>query len=196
VKNGFVASLRGSLHDHQDFRRLGVLPVEGGWSSEVISGFVSPVYGKKEIAPVIRGHSSIKLPIEHSTLLVPLGRTGDQCGRFTRLPVQARAEYVTAYEYASAPKTHRVFFAPTRTRPWQFGQLETDASILYCGLENGSLLHLVVCEASVLKMNGQLAFAYDEKIERMECVLRDRHWQTFGTCDLPVQTCLQQATIS
>jgi Heparinase II/III-like protein/Heparinase II/III N-terminus len=195
VDNGFLAStcdaraVRNSL-------RLAVLPLQAGWRWQLTSGFLSPVYGKKEAAPVLRCYASIKLPAEQATMLVPLLSRGDECGRFTKLPVHTETEYVSVYEYTSVPRAHRVFFAPTPAKPWQFGHLETDASVLYYGLENGKLAHLIVCEASHLKMNGQLAFAYDKKIERMECVLRNHDWQTFSSCDVPAQTWLEQATVS
>jgi hypothetical protein len=194
VRNGFVASPRDSAREMRDFLRLALLPVEGGWNSEVISGFVSPVYGKKEAAPVVRCRAAVKLPTEQATMLVPLLSTGYECGRFRQLPVHSGAEFLRVYEYAGGPRTHRVFFAPTETKPWQIAHVETDASVLYYGLENGKLVHLVVCDASCLKMNGQLAFAYDKKIERMECLLRENDWQTFSNCDVPMQTWLHEAT--
>jgi len=193
VSKGFIASRRDSERKAPDLLRLAVLPIEDGWSSEVISGFLSPAYGKKEVAPVVRCYTSIKLPTEHATLLVPLLRTEDECGRFTKLP--EGNEYVSVYEYASAQSTHRVFFASKMGKGWKFAQVETDASLLYYGLKNGRMAHFVVCDASCLNMNGQLAFAYDKKIERMECILCEDGWQTFSNCGVPVQNWLEHATV-
>lgn len=191
---GFMAAPRDSAGGMRDLPRLGVLPVEADWRTQVISGFVSPVYGKKEAAPVVRFHISTKLPTERATMLVPLFGSANQCGRFTRLT--SHAKFPSVYEYADDRTLHRFVFAPAQVKKWQFDPVETDSSLLYYRLENGKLVHLVVCEASFLKMNGQLAFAYDKNVERIECILRDEGWHTFSNCDIALKTWLEQATIS
>jgi hypothetical protein len=197
ISSGFVASSQDAAAEMRDSPRLAVLPLEArGWNSELTSGLISPVYGKEEPAPVVRSHGLVKLPTEQATLLVPLLRVGDQCGRITKLAVPVEFQYLTAYEYAGNRKIHRMFFASKRAKTWNFGGLESDANFLYYGIEEGRIVHLIVCEASRLKVNEQLAFVQNERCERLECILRDNRLQTFSTSELPSQTWLRETTVS
>jgi hypothetical protein len=195
VSHGFVASLQGEKKESMpECLRLAVLPLEQlGWGSEITSGFVSPVYGKKEDAPVLRSYVSVKLPTEQATLLLPLIRKEDEVGSFTKLA--SDGQFHPAYEYAGNGRTHRMCFAPARAKTWHHGPFQTDASFLYYGLGNGKLVHLIACDASYLKMKTQLAFAYDKRIERMECIAQNDNWRTFSTAELPASAWLKEATV-
>ncbi len=170
--------------------RLALLPLKNpGWRSELKSGFVSPSYGRKEPAAVVASSARIKLPTEHASLLVPLPRSSDEPGTFFDLGTQenSREEVVHAYRYDGLGKSH-LMIIPGEEKPWTFGPWTSDASFIYCGLEDGRVSHFILSGGSFAKLNGNSAFTYPDKVERLEWINRAGTIQTFCSDDAALKT--------
>ena len=140
---------------------------------EIVQGWYSPVYGRKEPSPVVRVKANSRLPIEYGTVLVPGAARGA-----TLESIQAqRGEriFVRGYRYCENGTTHEMFFSKNR-QDWQSGRISTDASFAYCGFSPAGVLnHFVLCEATYLKVDGERIFASDVAIAKAEWCASGEH---------------------
>jgi Heparinase II/III-like protein/Heparinase II/III N-terminus len=170
--------------------QLALLPLkDSGWRSELKSGFVSPSYGTKEPAAVVVSSARIKLPGEHASLLVPLLNVSDEPGIFLALNTPANSTGATAhaYRYDGLGKSHLMIIAEKESI-WTFGPWTSDANFIYCGLEDGRIVHFILCGGSFAKLNGEPAFTYHEKAERLEWINRAGTIQTLCSDDAAIET--------
>ncbi len=154
--------------EHQGKHSLQILSVEeDGWSREVRPGWWSPVYGKKEAAPVLHFSTVAKLPAEFVTLLVP-GATESRAGSLTRIGhTDPRA-----YLYETAGERHVMVFGG-RGESWTMSPWASDAEFMYVG-QQGDRKSLILCNAHYLELRGKKVVSSASPILRCE-ILMDEH---------------------
>jgi hypothetical protein len=208
TEDGFVAvQNEAALGDNRGANRLVLLTAEGSsWKSRLDADFVSPAYGAREPASVVRVSNYVKLPTEHSSLL--FFSESDQIARFARLT--DGAEPVSVYRYDEAQKTHYMIFANPQIAPTGraelgsagqpgaavpthagWGQWTSDAEFLCFAIENGHVVRFILCEGSKAEINGNPVFAHSSKIERFEWNGKMR--KSFSSDDLAAKSFLEEA---
>ncbi len=185
TESGFFAVPRElALKDNGRTDRLGLLTMEGSvWKSTLHADCVSPAYGTRQPASVVRVSNYVNLPAEHSSLL--FFSESHQIARFARLTDEA--EPVSVYRYDEAQRTHYMIFANPQIGPVaraelrsagqpgaavpthaDWGQWTSDAEFLYFAIENGFVVRFVLCEGSKAEIKGKPVLAHSSKIERFE----------------------------
>lgn len=165
VVGGFVAE---PSTDSQS-GRLALMPAPvPSWNLDLALGHVSPAYGTKERAPVLRLSSRTQLPAECAILIVSLGSL-DKPGKFTAVQEQGPSapSSVRAYRYDEARNTHHMIFSD-RDGAWHLGPWTSDAKFLYCRMEGGRVVQLIACGGTFVRLNGASVIAHDRKIDRFE----------------------------
>jgi hypothetical protein len=156
---------RRGEHDGRHCWSLALLPENSpAWEAEITTGEISPAYGARESAPLVRLHARVPLPIETAALLVPIVNDA-KAGEFTKL-TKLPAE-VQAYRYTVAQTSHHLFFCE-RTRDWSCRGWSSDARFLYARVEDGHLEHLVVCGGSQVKWQDRTLVSHRAPVERFE----------------------------
>lgn len=161
--NGFFAPLSPAPEKRG---ALALLPAENsGWSSELGSGHVAPVYGRKENAMLVRVSARLRLPAEQATLIVPLADCTQEPGKLVTLSASGSTH---AYRYEHSRQTYQVIFAGPAHQTWSFGPWSSDARLLLCVVEHGRVMHLIACTASFVKMGAKKVFEHSGIIDRLE----------------------------
>jgi len=151
--------------------RLCLLPVEdSNWSSELTSGFVAPVYGRREPAPVVRCSSNIKLPAEHAVLLRPAASIIRESCKLVRASDPDSG--VHAYRYDESGKSHLMIFAPSEIDTWTSCGFTSDARFLYACISEGRLSHFILCRGKSANFKGNPVLAHRVEIQRFEWFIR------------------------
>jgi hypothetical protein len=124
------------------------------FTEEIQEGWYSPVYGRKEPSPVLRFSVQAALPVEFSTVLVPVSREHRSLG--ASRSIDPRNACVRAYRYSSAQLTSHLFFA-NRPGSWQVGEWASDAQFLSCFTAAGEgLSRLALSDGTYVKFRGRL----------------------------------------
>lgn len=133
--------------------RLAVL-VDGksAWKTEITEGFVSPTYGSKQFAPVVRATINSLLPQECGVLLLPIKHPSD-LGTFVAVDEQP-VRGVRGYRYQTLHKLEFIFCGQGNTS-WKCGPWASDASLLYCKLEGGRFVHVIMVSGSFAEWRGK-----------------------------------------
>ncbi|HWY57535.1 MAG TPA: alginate lyase family protein [Terriglobales bacterium] len=161
---------------------LALLPVEDPrWVTELRSGYVSPVYGRKDSAPVVRCSARVQLPAEHAALLLA-GSPSDKFGRFEYASTPNSA--ARAYRYDESGKSHSMIFVDSEQKTWNCCDWTSDARFLYCCVEGGQLTHFILCQGQFAHLRGEPILAHSRTIERFEWRIRDGAPQTFSSDEL------------
>jgi hypothetical protein len=181
IENGFVANPKVTpLGDNGETTRFALLPrEESGWKSALDADYVSPAYGKRDSASVVRLSAHTVLPAEHATLMLP---ASSEIGKFSR--VRQSDEAASVYRYVGIEKTHYMIFVASPTGRWSCSvaepgsagqpraavptQVESDASFLYFASEEGRIARFILCGGSIAEINGKPVMSHSKKIEWFE----------------------------
>jgi hypothetical protein len=139
---------------------LGASPQK--WELAVAEGWLSPVYGERLAAPVASFGARLQLPVEHGTLVLPLG-TAEQPGRFRLTEDVSDA---VGYVHERGEVTDCVVFGSGR--PWSTGPFRSDAGLFFCRTERGEITMLVACSAAKVEIEGREVFSSSDAVERLE----------------------------
>jgi hypothetical protein len=156
---------------------LTLLPVaDPRWKSELLSEQVSPAYGSKLSAPVVRFSSQLPLPAEHAVLFLPEVGGVQEPGAFFRDDTQqlnsaAASEAVYRYEYAHA--SHVIIFRQAQSMAWNFGPWTSDARFLYFCMRNRRVDHLAFCEASFARFQDKCLVSHNATLQWLEWTNRE-----------------------
>jgi len=156
--------------------RLMLLPVgDRRWKSELVSEYVSPAYGVKLSAPVVRCSARFELPAEHAVLLVARVGGLQETGGFVRdeRPRDGNTVPEAAYRYEDGRARHWMIFHQGHREEWSFGPWTSNAKFLYFCVKDGRVDHLVFCEGNFARLRGESLISYDATLQRLEWTSRD-----------------------
>jgi len=129
-----------------------VVDGKSAWKTEITEGYISPAYGSKQIAPVARASINATLPEECGVLILPITRSSD-IGTFAAIdehPVRG----VRGYRYQTLHGAEFIFLAEENTT-WTCGPWASDARLLYCKLEGGRFVHVIMISGSFAEYRGK-----------------------------------------
>src|SRR5215472_60589 len=170
------------------------------YSQQIVNGWYSPVYGRKELSPTLQVSADAQLPAEFLTMLIPVPANtspGFLCGLKTE-----REEIRTqAYRFSTGGDlTYLFFFANTPGR-WEVGSWTSDARFWVCATHgDDSPHHLVICDGTFVEAKGQRVFnsprgpvrgewSFSESAEGLSCI------EATGTCCLAEAAELRAANV-
>jgi hypothetical protein len=169
--SGFVAATQGHSGNLAGTNRLTLLPVaDPRWKSELLSEHVSPAYGAKLPAPVVRSSARVDLPAEHAVLLVPAIDGSEELGEFFRDDRQQDDVAIpqAAYQYKPGDTAHRMIFRHTQKAVWKFGPWTSDAKFLYFCVRDRRVVQLVFCEGTFAQLEGKSLISHDTDLQWLE----------------------------
>jgi hypothetical protein len=169
--NGFVAApIPCQSHDPKEAHHLTLFPVaDPRWKYELLSEYVSPAYGAKLSAPVVRCSARVGLPAEHAVLLMPGFGGVAGGGEFSRDDRQHGHSGMpeAAYRYQRGDTTGFMIFRRAHEL-WNFGPWTSDAKFLYFCVKNQRIDHIVLCEGSFAHLQGESLISHDAPLEWLE----------------------------
>ena len=140
------------------------------WQTDLSQSMLSPAYGRYEPAPVIRSKTRAKLPAETATaLLVEMG--APQNHSRARMIAQSD-DNAQVFDLVVGERKHSFIFARNR-QAWSVTPWSSDARLLYCGMENDILIHLIAIGASSVEWQGRELFHADRPSSYFEWCKRD-----------------------
>jgi hypothetical protein len=176
-----VASAQGLSPARQTY--LTLLPArDAGWQRELTSGYLSPAFGAKLAAPLVRFEARVNLPAECATLVLP--RAAPSGYTFERVGADLRAEQrpVSAYHYQDSI-TRREFVFAESDDAWTFGPWSSDARVVYASFNAEQLAHLVLVDGSFAEFEGKALAACPRRLQRFEWLKAGGEVQTFSSGD-------------
>lgn len=175
--NGFVAGLAaGQSASPEGSNYLTFLPVDNPrWKSELLSEHVSPAYGEKLNAPVVRCSARIGLPAEHAVLLSTAVRAKEEPTKFFRDERQHAGVNMpeAAYRYEHDGATQCVIFRQEEPTVWSFGPWTSDARFLYFRVKDRRVDRLVFCEGRFVQLQGESLIAHNSTLQWLEWTNRE-----------------------
>jgi hypothetical protein len=153
-----------------------------GWTRELTSGDVSPSYGARQEAPLVRFAAQLRLPAECATLLLP--GEAQEGASFERAAADSgqKAPSVSAYRYQDASVRREFLFAPT-DEAWTFESWSSDARFLFARFDGGRLVHLLLVDGSFAELEGERLVSCPRSVARFEKLYLNGHVQTFSSED-------------
>jgi hypothetical protein len=152
---------------------LVLLPVEDSqWNSRVVYEYLSPVYGEKTAAPVVRCAARIPLPAETAMLLIPaLGskRGWDEPRKFFREEFESGNHLCpdVVYRYEQADVVGLIVFGDQNAR-FRYGPWTSDAEFLFLRFKEGCINRLLFCNGSFVQFREQVAIAHSSTLQWFE----------------------------
>jgi len=180
VGNNFVASPQAGDRPGLDRSQLKLLPSpDPQWKCDLVTEHVSPAYGTKLRAPLLRCTATVAAPAEHAMLLIPSIDKSETAGKFGRALKKASSadNPAAVYTYDSSPTSHYMVFGRAKLgqpKPasWSFGPWTSDAGFLYVSLKDRRVSHLVCCDATFIHLHGEPAFSCGVPLQYLEWVNR------------------------
>jgi len=163
----FAASLRDAAAPSSCLALL--FDRRSDWTTEITEGVVSPAYGSKQLAPVVRASANATLPEDCAVMLLPTTRASES-GAFSSLGERS-VEGVRGYRYRAQQTIEFLFFAQANA-PWTCGPWASDAKLLYCKLERGRFTHVIMVSGSFGEWRSQRFVSHPAHTEVFEWVSR------------------------
>lgn len=135
------------------------------WTTEIVEGLVSPAFGLKQVAPVLRASANALLPEDCGVLLLP-GTQASDIGTFAALG-ETSVRGVRGYRYRTVQTTELLFFAQGNS-PWTCGPWTSDSKLLYCKLERGRFTHVIMVSGSFGEWRGKRFVSHPSRTEVFE----------------------------
>jgi len=182
--SGFVATpAQGQPNPDESSHLTLLLVVDPRWNSELLSENVSPAYGAKLSAPVVRCSARVGLPAEHAVLLIPAVGGMEKTGEFFRHDRQHRDDGLpeAAYWYEDGHATHCMIFRQAQKTVWNFGPWASDARFLYFCVKDRRVNHVLFCEGSFAQLPGESLISQDATLQWLEWTNRAGQQQLFSS---------------
>jgi hypothetical protein len=144
-----------------------LLDGNSGWRANAGESFVSPAYGSKQVAPMLQMSSNSNLPSECAVLLLAQ-RPISGIGTFASLGELSSGDG-RGYCYQAAEASEFFFFSGD-DQSWTCGQWSSDASFLYCKLENNRIMHVIMIAGSYGERRGKRFLSHRSRAEKFEWV--------------------------
>ncbi len=154
---------------------LMLVPVaESQWKSELLSEYVSPVYGAEVSAHVLRCSALVSLPAEHATLLIP-SNAELAAGEFKRNDGTPKAAGgpEAVYQYQTGNSVHFMIFRTSQATKWNFGPWTSDARFLYFRVKDRRVGKLLFCDGSFAQFRGEFLISHDANLQWLEWMNRE-----------------------
>src|SRR5260370_3053399 len=150
--------------DKDEQSMLAVLVNEdSGWQPKLGEGWYSPVYGKKQRAPVLQFHRKSQGFCDFFSLLFALPHDAADLGRLSS-STQSECPGVSACTYETLAGTHEMVFAESG-KTWRVGRIESDAKFLHCLFDGRArALSFVLCEGTFMTLTQQSVFAANQSV--------------------------------
>jgi hypothetical protein len=158
---GFLAQLGTESNP----RMALLLADQPNWNCNIESSFVSPVYGRKDEAAVVRCSAHVNLPADQATLIVPLTGQGGEPGTFSAI---SQITSACGYEYHEKGCVQQGIFAGSESQPWSLGPWSSDARFLFISVEQDRTTHLIACRVRHLKVGERTVFQRPETVDWLE----------------------------
>ena len=176
-QSGFIAAPAQQQLAPSERPTLTLLPVDDSrWAAELVSEYVSPAYGEKVSAPVVRCSARIALPAEHAMLLaLTVGLEAGERRTFIREALQRGTGGTpeAVYRYQQGNVTHQLVFGPLQKATWSFGPWTSDAEFLYFRLKDRKIDRLLCCEGSSVQFHGESLISHGSPLQWLEWTNRD-----------------------
>jgi hypothetical protein len=170
--NGFVAApVQGQSANPDGSNHLTLLPVaDPRWKRELLSEHVSPAYGEKLSAPVVRCSARVGLPAEHAVLLIPAVGRVEEADEFSCDDRQDGDVGIpeAIYRYEHGHTTHGMIFRQAQKAVWSFGPWKSDATFLYFCVKDQRVDHVVFCEGSFAQLQGESLISHGTTLQYLE----------------------------
>jgi hypothetical protein len=170
-RRGFVAATKGDPANPGPANQFALLPVaDPRWKCELLSEHVSPAYGAKLSAPVVRCRARLALPTEHAILLIPAVGEMEEANEFfrdDRQPAGGEAPQA-AYCYNHADAKHLMIFRQAQNTAWAFGPWTSNARFLYFCVRDQRVIRVVFCEGSFAQFRGKPLISSDATLQWLE----------------------------
>lgn len=128
------------------------------YSQQVVNGWYSPVYGRKEPSPTLQISAEAQLPAEFVTLLIP-SPLNTSPGLLHALKAGREELRTQAYRFSTTGNTTYLFFFASAPGRWEVGSWASDARFLFCATEgDDNPRHLVVCDGTFVEAKGRRVF--------------------------------------
>jgi len=161
-----VSPSRGQEDRAANRIKLAILtPQTSAFRKELGSGLVSPAYGKMVAAPVLRVSAEVELPAESAVLLIAKSQAR-VVGKLVEVSAP-QSNGLRAYEYEAADVVHYFFFS-SAAGAWTLAPWTSDAEFLYCRVEHGRLLHLVIVRGSFATWGDKTLVSQPHQVEKFE----------------------------
>jgi hypothetical protein len=122
------------------------------WASSVTDGFVSPAYGCRETAPVLRMGCDANSPIDCGVVILPFvdaASVGELKAFGDISSGKARG-----FHYQTSETSELLFFADENV-PWTCGNWASDARFVYCSVRSGRLAHVIMISGTFCEWRGK-----------------------------------------
>ena len=173
---GFVAASVESQSAPEGGNGLIFLPAaDPRWRSALISEYISPAYGVKVSAPVVRCSARVELPAEHAVMLIPEIGGMEQAVEFFRDDHTQNAVDTpeAAYRYQQRDTTDGMIFRQAQKAVWSFGAWTSDARFFYFRVKDRHLDQIAFCEGSFVQLRGESLISHDATLQWLECTRRN-----------------------
>jgi Heparinase II/III-like protein len=140
-------------------------PRNSAFLKELGSGLVSPAYGKTVAASALRVSAEVGLPAECAVLLIAQSQAR-KVGELVEINA-SQSRGLRAYQYEAADLVHCFFFY-SATGTWTLAPWTSDAKFLYCRIEHGRLLHLVMLGGSFATWGDKTLVSQPHQVEKFE----------------------------
>lgn len=162
-------SLGSILFDDGSGSRFALL-TDGGtdWRRKSAVGWWSPVYGKKEPAPVIHFRRRSELPVEFYSLFLVLTEGAREVGCLTSTNNYGAESAVSVCVYENGSSAHYMVFSESGKK-WRVRDIESDARFAHCEFDRENRLrHFELCDGSAMNVGGKSIFAAEHSVPSHE----------------------------
>jgi hypothetical protein len=181
VKEERGTALAQSSNADKNTERAGMalfIDRNSAWTIEIAEGVVSPAYGSKQVAPVVRISAHVELPEDCGVLLLPITRASDT-GTFAAIG-ESGVRGVRGYRYQTLQGTEFLFFSQGNS-PWTCGPWTSDASLLYCKLERSRFAHVIMVSGGFAEWRGKRFVSHPSPKENFEWLSRPGSGRAFAS---------------
>lgn len=129
------------------------------YSQRILEGWYSPVYGRKELAPILQLSTDAQLPAEFVTLLIPATSINTSLGFLHALEGERTGVGIRAYRVSTSGKANYLFFFADAPGRWEIGSWASDAQFLFCAASaDDEPRHMVICDGTFVEARGRRFF--------------------------------------
>ena len=129
------------------------------YSQRIAEGWYSPVYGRKELSPILQFSTDAQLPTEFVTLLIPTPRANTGPGFLCALDAGRKGMHTRAYRFSTTGDAAYLFFFACAPGRWEIGSWASDARFLFCATSaDDSPRHIVICDGTFVEVRGRRVF--------------------------------------